>query len=111
MRTAYLTLDEVNARQAIRLGRRHGQAVYLVDLRSPALGGEPALVVDLDSFPPAERSRLFARPVPRCAGRFAVHGGNLSAETVRWLTEGGVIVRRRLDAALFRLLKARRSRK
>jgi hypothetical protein len=100
MRTAYLTLDEVNARQAIDLGRRCGQAVYLVDLRSPDLGGEPFLVIDLDHVPPSERPRLFNKLLPR----LAVHGYNLWAETARRLTRAGVVVRRRLDAGLFRQL-------
>ena len=59
MRTAYLTFDEVNARQAIRLGRRCGQTVYLVSLRSPGLGGEPFLVIDLDYVPASEHPRRF----------------------------------------------------
>jgi hypothetical protein len=105
MRTAYLTFDEVNARQAIRLGRRCGQTVYLVSLRSPGLGGEPFLVIDLDYVPASEHARLFKLLLPRPAGRLAVHGYNLSADTVRRLTRAGVIVRCRLDAPLFRQLR------
>jgi hypothetical protein len=107
MRTAYLTFDEVNARQAIRLGRRCGQTVYLVDLRSPGLGGEPFLVIDLDHVPASEHPRLFKLLLPRPSGRVAVHGYNLSAGTVRRLTRAGVVVRRRLDAPLFRQLRDR----
>jgi hypothetical protein len=104
MRTAYLTLDEVNARLAIRLGRRCGQDVHLVDLRSPDLGREPFLVIDLDYVPPSEHERLF-KLLPLPAGRLAVHGNNLPADTVRRLARAGVVVRRRLDMSLFRKLR------
>jgi hypothetical protein len=107
MRTAYLTLDEVNARQAIRLGRRCGQSVYLVDLHSPGLADEPFLVIDLDYVPTSEHAWLFKLLLPRLADRLAVHSYNLSADTVRRLVRSGVVVRRRLDASLFRRLRDR----
>jgi hypothetical protein len=107
MRTAYLTLDEVNARQAVRLGRRCGQDVHLVDLRSPALIDEPLLVLDLDYVPASEHERLFKLLLPRPAGRLAVHGYNLPPETVCRLARAGVVVRRGLDVSLFRGLRTR----
>jgi hypothetical protein len=104
MRTAYLTLDEVNAHLAIRLGRRCGQDVHLVDLRSPDLGRQPFLVIDLDYVPTSEHERLF-KMLPLPAGRLAVHGYNLPADTARRLARAGVVVRRRLDLSLFRKLR------
>jgi hypothetical protein len=107
LRTAYLTLDEVHARQAIRLGRRCDQEVHLVGLRSPDLGREPFLVLDLDYVPRAQQPRLFDRLLPRPAGRLAAHGYHVPAETLRRLVRAGVVVGRRLDVALLRRLTAR----
>ncbi len=104
MRTAFLTLDEVNAQHAIDLGCRCKQPVHLVDLRSPELAQERFLVLDLDSIPAEEHPRLFGLLLPRAAGKIAVHSHHLPAETIRGLRRAGVIVRRRLDATLFRRL-------
>ena len=98
MPTAYLTLDEVNAQHAIDLGSRCGQAVHLVDLRSPDLVHEPVLVLDLDHLPAEEHPRLFALLLPRSAGKLAVHAYHLPAETIRALIRVGVVVRRALNA-------------
>jgi hypothetical protein len=107
LRTAYLTLDEVHARQALRLGRRCGQEVHLVDLRSPDLGRAPFLVLDLDYVPRAQQPRLFDRLLPGLAGRLAAHSYNLSIAAARRLARAGVVVGRRLDVALLRRLTAR----
>jgi hypothetical protein len=109
MRTAYLTLDEVNAHRAIDLGRSCGQVVHLVDLRSPDPGDEAFLVIDMDYVPASEHPRLFELLLPQLAERLAVHGYNLSTRVKRRLAKAGVIVRRRLDVSLFQQL-ARRSR-
>ncbi len=107
MRTAFLTLDEVNAQHAIALGSRCKQSIHLVDLRSPDLVHERVLVIDLDSIPAAEHPRLFALLLPRAAGKIAVHSFHLPPETIRDLRRAGVIVRKRLDATLFRRLDRR----
>jgi hypothetical protein len=110
MRTAYLTLDEVNAQHAIRLGTRCGQTVSLVDLRSPDLIHEAYLILDLDHLPAEEHPRLFGLLLPRTGGKVAVHAYHLPAEIIRDLMRAGVVVRRRLDATLFRRLHTRRKR-
>ncbi len=110
MRTAYLTLDEVNAQHAIDLGARCGHAVDLVDLRGRDLVHEPYLILDLDHLPAEEQPRLFGLLLPRTGGKIAVHAYHLPAETIRDLLRAGVVVRRRLDATLFRRLHARRKR-
>jgi hypothetical protein len=104
MRTAYLTLDEVNAQHAIRLGAHCGHAVSLVDIRSPDLVHEPFLILDLDHLPAEEYPRLFGLLLPRIAGKIAVHAYHLPAEIIRDLMRAGVVVRRRLDATLLRRL-------
>jgi hypothetical protein len=106
MRTAYLTLDEVNAQHAIRIGARLGQTVSLVDLRSPDLVHEPILILDLDHLPAEELPRLFGLLLPRTAGKLAVHGYHIPAEIALDLIRAGVVVRRRLDSTLFRRLQA-----
>ena len=108
MHTAYLTLDEVNAHHAVLLGSRCGQAVHLVDLRSPDLIHEPFLILDLDHLPAEEHPRLFGLLLPRLTGRLAAHSYHLPAETARELIRAGVVLRRRLDATLFRRLHQRR---
>jgi hypothetical protein len=109
VRTAYLTLDEVNAQHAIKLGSRCGQAVHLVDLRSPDLVHEPYLILDLDHLPVEEHPRLFGLLLPRTTGgRIAVHAYHLPRETIRELIRAGIVVRKRLDATLFRQLHERR---
>ena len=108
MRTAYLTLDEVNAHRAIQLGSRCGQAVHLVDLRSTALVHEPVLILDLDHLPAEEAACLLQRLLARPGLKLGAHAYHLPAETVRQLVRAGVVVRRRLDATLFRRLHSRR---
>jgi hypothetical protein len=104
MRIAYLTLDVVNANEAVRLGGRCRQDVHLVDLRSPDLADESFLVIDLDYVPASEHERLSKTLLPRPSARLAVHGYNLSPDTARRLVRAGVVVRRRLDMSLFRQL-------
>lgn len=104
MRTAYLTLDEVNARDAIAIGDQCGHAVQLVDLRSADLVAEAHLILDVDYLPPDEVHRLLKVLAPALRGRLAVHGYHLSPVTVRWLVRAGVVVRRRLDQTLFHRL-------
>ena len=111
MRTAYLTLDEVNAHRAIQLGSRCGQAVHLVDLRSTALLHEPVLILDLDHLPAEEAARGLQRLLARPDLKLGAHAYHLSAETVRQLVRAGVVVRHRLDATLFRRLHRRRRSK
>jgi hypothetical protein len=108
MRTAYLTLDEVNARRAIQLGSRCGQAVHLVDLRSTALLHEPVLILDLDHLLAEEAASVLQRLLARPGLKLGAHAYHFPAGTVRQLVRAGVVVRRRLDAALFRRLHRRR---
>src|SRR5262249_41564044 len=61
MRTAYLTLDEVNAHEAVQLGSRCGHAVHLLDLRSADLVAEARLILDLDCLPREDAERLLER--------------------------------------------------
>ncbi|SRR5579885_2003339 len=109
MRTAYLTLDEVNASEAIRLGSDCGHAVHLVDLRSADLTGETRLVLDLDSLPPGDGERLLGHLAPGLSERLAVHGRSMPPAIIRQLVRAGVVVRWRLDRTLFRRLGARRT--
>ncbi len=106
MRTAYLSLDEVNAHDAIHLGSRCGHAVHLLDLRSEDLVAEASLILDLDSLPREDAGRLLESLAPALKGRLAVHGYNLRVEVIRRLVRAGVVVRRRLDRTLFRRLGA-----
>jgi hypothetical protein len=107
MRTAYLTLDEVNACDAIQIGARRGHAVHLVDLRSANLAAEAHLILDVDYLPPDDAHRLMNVLAPALKGRLAVHGYNLSPATIGWLVQAGVVVRRRLDQTLFHRLGTR----
>jgi hypothetical protein len=109
MRTAYLTLDEVNASEAIRLGSDCGHAVHVVDLRSADLAGEARLVLDLDSLPPDDGERLLGHLAPALRERLAVHSRNLPPAVIRRLVRAGIVVRWHLDRTLFRRLGARRA--
>lgn len=106
MRTAYLSLDEVNAHEAVHLGARCGHAVHLLDLRSEDLVAEARLILDLDSLPREDTERLLEQLAPALKGRLAVHGYNLRGEVIRRLVRAGVVVRRRLDRTLFLRLDA-----
>ena len=75
MRTAYVTLDEVNASKAEELAASAGQIVYQVDLRSPHLVTEPFLVLDLDHLPAEELPRLLALLLSRPRGRQSGQAG------------------------------------
>jgi hypothetical protein len=108
MRTAYLTLDEVNAHEAVCLGARFGHDVYLLDLRGGSFVDAALLILDLDSLPGDVAARLLDELAPALKERLAVHTYHLPSEVLRRLVRSGVVVRRRLDRSLFSRLGARR---
>jgi hypothetical protein len=109
MSTAYLTLDEVNAHEAVRLGSCFGHDVYLLDLRRRSFVDAALLILDLDSLPRDVAARLLDELAPALKERLAVHTYHLTREALRRLVRSGVVVRRRLDRTLFSRLGIRRS--
>jgi len=103
---AYLTVDEVNEGLALELAAACGVRLEVLWPRDePPDGRFDAAVYDLDCLPVCLRqevlSKLAAASAPWPA---AVHGYALAGDQVRPLRKRGVVVRRRLGAALFRRL-------
>jgi hypothetical protein len=100
---AYLSIDEVNGNQAVRLGEGRGVQVEIVWPRDqPPDGRFDAVVYDLDCLTPTDRQRLLsqvlAAPSPRPV---VVHGYGLDDSQADALRRNGIAVYRRLEPALF----------
>jgi len=107
MRIAYLSTDEVNLDLARRWARKCGCKVVPLGPRHPLPNGDhEAAIYDLDFLPPVLRQQVLSRLLrgPR-DGPIAVHSYNLGEQQVADLRSRGIHVWRRLERAIFLLLR------
>lgn len=104
MRTAYITIDEVNQ----DLARRWAEALgAILQVLTPAEGFPDtcydAVLVDLDSLPADYRQQMLRDLLSEPADRpVAVHSYSLTDEEIQDLKNHGVAVTRRLERRVIR---------
>jgi plasmid stability protein len=107
VKIAYLSTDEVNQDLAARLAADCRVVLDPVLPRDPAPNGEyDAVVYDLDSWPQPERGEVLSRLANDTHHAVAVHSYSLEDDQVEAFRGQGASVHRRLDAEIFKVLRA-----
>lgn len=101
MTIAYLTHDEVNAADATRRAARLGIPLVVLDVRGIHAAAD-RVVCDLDHLPESVKAGLLGEAAAGTdLSAVGVHSYHMTTREVKAFRRAGVIVCRRLDAALF----------